>query len=60
MLWFVLGGFFVTLVTFWVEGKDLPARVGCLEMKQVKIDQFKEDLTDRLDRIEKKIDDLSK
>jgi hypothetical protein len=60
LAWIAIGGILVTLVTFWAKGQDLPERVGCLEKKESASDQFKTDLTIRLDRIEKKIDELSK
>ena len=59
-LFLAAGAVIVAAVSFWARGADLPARVGCLEMAQAKTEQFKDDLTTRLARIEKKIDDLSK
>jgi hypothetical protein len=60
LAWIAIGGILVTLIKFWARGQDLPGRVACLEQKESATDQFKADLTNRLDRIEKKVDKLSR
>ena len=59
-LWVAVGTIMITAVSFWARGEDLPNRVACIEQKLSADDQFKTDLTGRLDRIEKKIDELSR